>query len=105
MLAGAPGWCGPGADLARTARISSSKLIIGAGAVKDQSVARLARADGARSQEARAIPTQKALSIHPATLVQDQFRCARPHRQPARSTARMIRPRVRSASGVAQWIV
>ena len=45
-----------------------------AGAVKDQSVARVVRADGDSSHEQTAIPTQKTLSIHPATLVHDQLR-------------------------------
>ena len=45
--------------------ISSLKLIFGADAVKDQSVAKLARGAGVRSQEQTAIPTQKALSVHP----------------------------------------
>ena len=73
--------------------------------VKDQSVARLDRPDDDSSQEQTAMATQKALSIHPATLVHDQFRWANPHRQPARRTARTVRPRVRSEIGVAQWMV
>ena len=50
------------------------RLIILAGAVKDQSVARLGRPVDGSSQEQAAMETQKALSIHPATLVHDQFR-------------------------------
>ena len=73
-----------------------SKLIKAGGAVKDQREARPARTAGARNQEQNAIPTQNALRSHPVTLVHDQFRSASPHFQPARSTARIARPSVRS---------
>ena len=79
----------------------SLKLIIAADGVKDQRAARLARHAGARNQEQNAIPTQNALRTQPVTLVQDQFQSAMPHFQPARRTARIIRPIVRSWSGVA----
>ncbi len=87
----------PGSEI-----IPLSRLIIAAGAVKDQSVARLGRPGAVRIQEQIAMATQNALSTHPATLVQDQFLWARPHFQPATSTARTVKPRVRSGRGVAQ---
>src|SRR5579883_2259962 len=40
----------------------------------------------------KAIATQKTPRTQPVTFVQDQFRPARPQRQPARSTARIISP-------------
>ena len=73
-----------------------SKLQIAAEAVKDQRTARLARHAGASNHELNAIPTQNALKTQPVTLVQDQFRSAMPHFQPARRTASIVSPIVRS---------
>ena len=42
--------------------------------------------------EARAMPIQKRPRIQPVTFVHDQFRPATRHRQPARSTARIVSP-------------